>query len=338
MGEFVNKVRLEDIIASKPQAVAVNIDTTVRETARLLAKKNFRSVPVWDEEEGRYVGFIDEMDLLEWAVVHAHTAFGTGELPSSHLQEKYSNFTLEEMERLSFGDETVESILRLPGADRRRIFVFQSNALLYNAMTIIQQHERVLVQHVVKPFSSSKAKVFLGRLMTRTHRTTHYKICSQTDVLRSLFQHIREVREDSLENLKISDCGNLPRLTSISTEDRAIDGFLKMLDSKCEACAVLDREGRIVATLSASDLRGMSDDKIKTVLLPVMEFFPAMTGMRPLAPLTCYPDDSLVETMKKILKASTRRCWVVDRNFRPYGLLSMGKIIYCVLSNPCKHL
>jgi CBS domain-containing protein len=278
------------------------------------------------------------MDLLEYAVVFAHAAFEKKELHIEHLREKYSQFTPEELRRLSFGSGTIDSILRLPGAHRRRIFVFQSNALLNNAMQIIKDHERVLVQHVVKPFSDSKSRMFLGRLMTRTHRSTQVKICSQTDILRYLSTHFSELREDNLHSLTVADCGALGPMTSITVEERAIDGFLKMLDAKVDACAVVDMSGRMVASLSASDLRGMTSERLSTILLPVMEFFPAMTGARAPAPLTCYAEDFLLDTIRKILKASTRRCWMVDREGRPIGLVSMGKIIYCVLANPCRHL
>jgi len=338
MSEFANKVRLDQIVVQKPHAVSVTTESSVQEVARLLAKKNFRSVPVWDEEEGRYVGFIDEMDLLEYAVVYAHHTLDKKEVMPEHLKEKYSYFTVEEMERLCFGEGTVDSILKLPGAERRRIFVFHSNARLSNAMKIIKDSERILVQHVVKPFEHSKVRVFMGRLITKTQTVTEYKICSQTDILRYLFQHIRDLREESLHNLCVKDCGDLGPVTSITVEETAIEGFLKMLDAKTNACAIVDLDGRLVASLSASDLRGMTNDRLKAILLPVMDFFSAMTGFKPPPPLICSPEDKLVDTMKKILKASTRRCWMIDANYRPIGLVSMGKIIMCVLANACNHL
>jgi len=301
-------------------------------------KKNFRSVPAWDEEEGRYVGFIDEMDLPEYAVVYAHHASSKIEFMPEPLRVKYSNFTSEEMERLCFGEGNVQSILRLPGAERRRIFVFHSNARLSNAMQIIKDYERVLVQHVAKPFERSKVKLFMGRLMTKTNRVTEYKICSQTDVLRYLFQHISELREQPMHNLTVKDCGDFGVMTSITVDERAIDGFLKMLDAKTNACAVVDYDGRLVGSLSSSDLRGMTNEKLRTILLPVTEFFIASTGYKIPPPLTCNAEDKLVDTMKKILKASTRRCWMVDHTFRPTGYVSMGKIIMCVLTNACEHL
>lgn len=148
----------------------------------------------------------------------------------------------------------------------------------------------------------------------------------------------RELREEQLRNLRVKDCGDLGVLTSITVEETAIVGFLKMLDAKTNACAVVDLDGKLVASLSASDLRGMTNEKLRTILLPVTEFFLAMTGFKPPFPLTCNPEDKLVDTMKKILKASTRRCWMVDANLRPTGLVSMGKIIMCVLTNACEHL
>jgi len=279
------------------------------------------------------------MDLLEYAVVWAHRALENKGAISDHLKEKYSHFTQEELERFTFGEGTVETILKLPGAERRKIHVFQSNAILSNAMQIIKNHERVLVQHIVKPFASdSLMKPFLGRLITRTNRVTEYNICSQTDILRYLFQHMRNVREDPLSSLRVKDCGPFGNLTSITVKETAIDGFLKMLDTKTDACAVVDLNGRIVATLSATDLRGMTNIKLKTILLPVMEFFPAMTGTRPQPPLVCMLEDRLVDVMRGILKATTRRCWIVDETMRPLAFLPMGKIIYAVLNNPCQHL
>jgi len=340
MTEIGNIVRLEDITKNKPSAVCVTTDTTVQETARIVAKKNFRSVPVWDEEEGRYVAFIDEMDLLEYAVVYAHSFEGK-ELSAGRLREKYSQFTAEEFQRLSFGNgETIDSLLRLPGAERRRIHIFQSNAKLINAMKVIQEHERVLVRHINRPYANSKVKLFVGRLMTRIHRVMEYKICTQTDILRFIFEHnSREIEEEMLDNMKIADCGILgDSVVWITTSDRAIDGYLKMLDTNSNACAVVDQQGRIVASLSASDLRGMTNEKLKSILLPVIQFFTAMTGYKPMAPLVCSPNDMLIPTIRSILKASTRRCWVVDEAFRPLGLLSMGKIISFVVTNPCKHL
>eukprot|EP01118_Nematostelium_gracile_P001560 TRINITY_DN11625_c0_g1_i1.p1 TRINITY_DN11625_c0_g1~~TRINITY_DN11625_c0_g1_i1.p1 ORF type:complete len:363 (+),score=107.45 TRINITY_DN11625_c0_g1_i1:67-1089(+) len=340
MAHFNNKIRLDEVVEKKLAAIPVSIHSSVEEVASLFARKNIRSAPVWDEEEGRFVSFIDEVDLLEYAVVHAHRMLTRESLDVSRLEvgqlsAKYGHFTPEEIDSLNFGGGTVETILRLPGSERRKMFVFQSNAMLTNAMSIIKDHERVLVQHVDNP-RGSKAKLFVGRLMNKLHRSATYKICSQTDILRFIAEHARE--EESLRNIRTASCADNKPVTYITVNDRALDGFLKMLEQGTEACAVVDVNGVLVGTLCASDLRGMTDGKLRAILLPVMEFFQQMVGSKGAPPLTCLPDDPLIETTKKILRSSTRRCWMVDEQFRPISLVPMGRIIVAVLENPCDHL
>jgi len=136
---------------------------------------------------------------------------------------------------------------------------------------------------------------------------------------------------------RVQDCGRFLPVVSIGVNDRAIDGFLRILESKINACAVVDGQGRIVATLSASNLRGLTQEKLKYILLPVLQFLPTMTGARAETPLTCRANDNLLLTMKRIVRTATRRGWVVDDYYRPIGYLSMGLIINYIVTKPCKH-
>jgi len=177
----------------------------------------------------------------------------------------------------------------------------------------------------------------MGRLMTKLHKTGSYKICSQTDVLRYIANHAR--REESLRTIRASECADNKRITTITTNERAIDGFLKMLEQKSEACAVVDGNGVLVASLSASDLRGLTDEKLKGIVLPVLDFFRVMNGSKGAPPpLTCMANEPLLDVTRKILKSSNRRCWMVDEYFRPISLVPMGRIIMTVLENPCEHI
>jgi len=328
-------VRLQDIVRGKPSAVYVTTTATVEETARLLARKRFRSVPVWDEEEARYVAFIDEVDLMEYAAVLAHS-WSPEHLTTQIIRERYSQFSEEEVRRLSFGNGTVADILKLPGEDRRRVHVFESQALLINAMKIIKDYERVLVRHIDTSFA--KTLFSFAKFASRVYRTIDFKICTQTDILRFLVNHLsKDIHEEEFRGAKVRDCGRFHPIISITVNDRAIDGFLKMIESGINACAVLDHEGRILASLSPSDLRGLTSQKLKYILYPVMQFFVSMTGVRADHPLTCKAGEDLLQTMKKIVRASTRRCWVVDDYYRPIGLLGMGLIINYVVTKPCKH-
>jgi len=131
------------------------------------------------------------MDLLEYAVVIAHSNINE-QLTTRVLWEKYSHFTTEELQRFTFGNGPVSGLLRLPGAERRKIHVFESNARLINAMQIIKDHERVLVRHTITPYGNTKVRVFVGRLMNRISRKMDYRICTQTDILRFLMNHLNQ--------------------------------------------------------------------------------------------------------------------------------------------------
>lgn len=90
---------------------------------------------------------------------------------------------------------------------------------------------------------------------------------------------------DSLEsycNKRIEELGLVNPLgghvISISTKDLAIDGFKKMFYSSINAVVVIDEKGKIVANLSVSDLRNISEETIEYIRLPVLEFLKKMNG------------------------------------------------------------
>jgi len=260
------------------------------------------------------------VDIVTYAVVVAHSALEKKELTSSLLKERFSLFTEEELQKFNFSYGTVGELLLLPGSEKRRMYIFQSNANLFNVMKILTEHQRVLVQHVSKSMFSFMS--YFDSLET--------KICSQTDIIKYICAHIKDSRftwgtqiNKSMEDL------NLPTsYVSITLRERAIDGFLKMLDANATACAILhDSNGQLMATLSASDLRGITAESLDQILQPVMEFFRTMTGDRPPPPLTCESKQPLLDVLNKMLLNKKHECWLVDDSFRPISLITMTNII-----------
>jgi len=251
----------------------------------------------------------------------AHSAIEKKELSSSRLREQFSFLTDEELKELNFSHGVVGDLLSLPGAEKRKIFMFQSHAKLINAMKILNTQQRILVEQLSKSYFSLFMKFFSN---------VEVKVCTQTDILMYACTHITHPRFSwKLQLNKTVEEINVPsKFVSITTKDRAIDGFLKIVDAKTSACAVLDqKDGKIVATLTCSDLRGISSDSLKTILLPVMEFFMKMTGQQPPHPLICCPAEIVLDVTKQILVKNLHECWVVDENMRPKGLLTMEKLV-----------
>jgi len=133
---------------------------------------------------------------------------------------------------------------------------------------------------------------------------------------------------NSIKQKKIEYLNLSPTYVSITIRERAIDGFLKMLDGNATACAILhDINGQLMATLSVEDLRGITTQNLAMILQPVMDFFRIMTGERPPPPLSCENNQILSDVISKMLLNKKHECWLVDGSFRPISLLTMTNII-----------
>ena len=98
------------------------------------------------------------------------------------------------------------------------------------------------------------------------------------------------------------------------------------------ALPVLNEKGEIVATLSSSDLKELTPQKLQTVLFQPLEFLQAIHGgVKPAKPITCYQTDILQDVMLKALTAKVHRVWIVDSAEKPLGVLSYSDMINAFL-------
>jgi len=260
------------------------------------------------------------IDIVSYAVVVAHSGIEKKELPKSHLREKFSFLSDDELKELDFSQGIVSDLLCLPGMKKRKIFIFQSNAKLINAMKILCNHKRILVEQLTKSYFS----IFLTFFSN-----VEFKICSQKDLLQYVCGHIMDSRfawNVSLSK-RVNEIEVSSKFVSIGEKDRAIDGFLKMVDSGIASCAILAENGNIIATLSCSDLKNITSNSLSKILLPVMDFFYEMNGHQPDNPLICFPDDLLFQVTKNILEKNVHECWIVDQNMKPKGLITMDNLV-----------
>jgi hypothetical protein len=66
---------------------------------------------------------------------------------------------------------------------------------------------------------------------------------------------------------------------TINWKERALDGFMKIQRNFISAVAIVDDDGKLIGTLSASDLRGIDGHRLKLMLLPALDFLKEMGGM-----------------------------------------------------------
>ncbi len=85
----------------------------------------------------------------------------------------------------------------------------------------------------------------------------------------------------------------------------------RMFQQRLSAMPIVNNEGQLVATLSPSDLRGMTCDKLNTLLLPVPLFLQEMQGKRMI--VACSPDTHVNQVMAMALKEKVHRVRYKDK-------------------------
>eukprot|EP00456_Euglypha_rotunda_P071335 TRINITY_DN6367_c0_g1_i4.p1 TRINITY_DN6367_c0_g1~~TRINITY_DN6367_c0_g1_i4.p1 ORF type:complete len:127 (-),score=20.05 TRINITY_DN6367_c0_g1_i4:112-492(-) len=107
----------------------------------------------------------------------------------------------------------------------------------------------------------------------------------------------------------------------------ALTGFQKLYNYGWELSGipVVDKTGDIVATLSASDLRGLTKETFKNLLLPVLDFLRLVHGgSRPV--ISAQPESELGEVIRKFVFGRVHRAWIV-KNHKILGVISLSDVL-----------
>jgi len=88
---------------------------------------------------------------------------------------------------------------------------------------------------------------------------------------------------------------------------------------------VVDKTGDVVATLSASDLRGLTKDTFKNLLLSVLDFLRLASGGLRMT-LTTQPQAELGDVIRKLAWSRAHRLWIV-KNHKILGVVTLSDIM-----------
>jgi len=129
----------------------------------------------------------------------------------------------------------------------------------------------------------------------------------------------------------VADAFKEKPVQKITTSHTALKGFQTMRLTEVNALAIADEHGKLVGTLSGSDLRGLTHDKIATVLLPVMEFLKTQhQGIK--SPITCDKTDTLKAAVKEMLDEKVHRVWLANAVGEPIGVVSLSDVALFVFT------
>eukprot|EP00884_Botryococcus_braunii_P020198 jgi/Botrbrau1/6862/Bobra.152_2s0021.2 len=105
----------------------------------------------------------------------------------------------------------------------------------------------------------------------RNVQFTH--IISQSDIIRFLYRHVEELGQLAQRPVRDLFLEGAERLVLVPDSMSTIDAFVTMLDNDVSGIGITTvNGGRLVASLSASDLRGLLPGLFPALALPVRQY------------------------------------------------------------------
>jgi len=162
------------------------------------------------------------------------------------------------------------------------------------------------------------------RCLVKT-RDDEYEMLTTSDVVFGVYSRLLEgenvLQDKGCTKLKDSKIYSSP-VTSVPSTITVRDGLEVIYKNNLNAVAVVDEEGKLVETLSASDLRGLTAETVGTIEQPITSFFVEKREQQ-----TVTEEATLNQIIKKCVAHQVHRVWVVNSDYQPIGVVSFSDVI-----------
>ncbi|KAJ1544062.1 Ubiquitin-conjugating enzyme E2 G2 [Nowakowskiella sp. JEL0078] len=121
------------------------------------------------------------------------------------------------------------------------------------------------------------------------------------------------------------------RVVQVSESESAISALRVLYANQVTAVAIVDKFGRLIANLSASDLRGMTKTTLESLTSNVFEYLELYSKRNPdqIKPdqlRVVGPDDKLFDALNMIENSNIHRVWILV-NDKPTGVITLTDIL-----------
>lgn len=330
LGAVLSGVTVKEVLKSKRTGVlALRHNQTVGDAMQALARERVLSAPVQlsdsveDHEGGTYLCVVDVATLL-----HAMLAGAPSDAAPLSAHKKYRNeFFERKLVSINGGDVRLVHLVEAKSETllecvAREFFEPQFDpALIATGKPAV----RTRVHHRVNVFDSS------GRIVY---------VLSQSDVVRYIHSQMSRL-PSPLQTATVQTLGLGKAPVQVVTED--LNGWqaLRELDARgVLGVGVVDSAGKLVAALSASDLRGLVPDEMALLDLPVRKFLQCEQApvlnyrWRPVETITCRLDTPFRDVVAIFVTSRVHRVFVIDAEARPIRIITLTDVIGLVRASP----
>jgi len=164
-------------------------------------------------------------------------------------------------------------------------------------------------------------------------------VLTQTDVLRFIHHSIQnDGKFRAMGERRITECGwtaGGSQVFCVSSDAKVIEAIGKLATTRVSGLAVIDpRSGRLCGNFSASDLRNLQEEQFPMLTSTTVLEFLEIHSPASLKPIVEQEPLSLFHNIQVMLESKVHRIWLVDRDFKASGVITMTDIIRMALLNP----
>jgi len=304
--KFLEQTKVIDLLEPNFKMIWAKNTDSVLDVIKLLRETQIISVPIFNDETKEWMGLVDIFDILTVMIFMTDVKILVDTVNRKEVD--WHQYIQQELKILQ--EEKIEMVIN---ASERNPWCPVSHCKpLHSLMDMLADANLHRV-----PIVNDDGEV-IG-------------IITQSAVINFLYKHVDQFPDNAA--IKVKSCFQPSKVISIEVNKTALEAFKLMITEKVSGVAVVDEQGKLVASLSSSDLKGSMDCNLfHDLYLPISLYsektLPDLFDKKNCtSPISCTLDTSIYELLHKLASNRIHRLFVVDSENKPIGVLSLCNII-----------
>ncbi|KAI8905933.1 hypothetical protein EDD86DRAFT_211137 [Gorgonomyces haynaldii] len=313
LNELFKATKVKDLLKStKP--ITLDSELPLHEACAVLAKSKISSAPVYDAEQGAFIGMLDYRDIV------AHVLTVLHKIPPPQ-QSFDSDWDVADVVKVALskgpGNVSVKMIANMSSLDP--LVTIREDESVKDAVDKLHERQchRLVVLDTQQPpncigiFSESLVIALVVEKFSKFSKNEN--------------KDKWELGKKSVEELGLLK----NELVTVSSEDNVLDAMYKMHDKRVSSVAIVGANStQIVGVISMSDVKEILSTKRgwSKLMTPAEKFFvetrnkqmfETEDGSTRMPIFTVFKQTSFIDTLAKMAATKTHRIWVVDHTASP---------------------
>lgn len=331
---LLEKHTVADILPANMQLISVDASETPLAGFKRIVDHHILSAPVFDQQSGHYVGFLDVRDLVSFVVFQAEEAHKDAEAKAhqAHQAHATAHQGAHQAHQAHAPKETTLSSI-FDSATKMYANPMDGITVSYLAKRnkFVPVHAEDSLARIVEILSSPS----IHRVPVIDKEDRLIGIISQSNIIQFLQKHKDELGAVLSKTIEETQLGSRP-VIPVSTKATALETFKVMGKYNKSGIAVIDNTGRLVGNTSGSDLKLFLKNPEKyarAFALPILDFLSLIRQMdvsETKAPtITVSEKDTIGKVIGKLAATKIHRVFCADdaSGYKPSAVISITDIL-----------